>query len=255
MSTASRVTAIVSVIGGLFAIYYTLISMGVFSGFETEIGNSNVAQMVFMCLVIMMAVAITYETVFILKKPKDLLSNLQTGLAKYTGSSEQEVGRFFGDVVTKAKGAASGAVSKLAIPDLFKDAASGLIEQIPTTVKVNQIITKKGRRGEKKKRKVFEVQVDSVKYPTPAQLLAKLRATFASLPLEPAQVVKVNQVSSGTILVGEEDEIVIYPVEAASADDSTPVTEYVKQRNRRSLYFVIGCAIACLLFWILSIYF
>ncbi len=255
MSTASRITTIVSVIGGLFAIYYTLLSMGVFSGFEVRLGNSNVAQMVFMSLVIMLTVAITYEVVFVLKKPKDLLQNLQSGLAKYTGSSEQEVGRFFGDVAGKVKGAASSAVSELPLPDFFKNAASSLVEQIPTTIKVNQLAAGGAQRGRKRKRTVFKIRIDDTKFPTPIELLAKLRATFASLPLEPSQVVRVNQVSTGPVLEGQVDEIEIFSPEEASAEDSTPVTEYVKQRNRRSLYFAIGCGIACIVAWILSIYF
>src|SRR4030042_1772725 len=56
MGSGPRIAAVVTVLGGVFALYYTMLSMGVFGGFETEIGNSNVAQLAFMCLVVMVAV-------------------------------------------------------------------------------------------------------------------------------------------------------------------------------------------------------
>jgi len=250
MNTASRVTTIVTAIGGLFAIYYTLLSTGVFAGFETDIFGSSVAQAAFMSLVVMVAVAITFETVFVLKKPRDVLQNLQSGLAKYTGASEREVGRFFGDVAGAAQTGAFEAVSKIPVGERFKNIASSLVQNVPTAVQVNQIAMK-GKTGKHGKRDVFAVTVNDTRYPTPAELIAKLRATFASLPLHPAQV---NQVAAGTIITEQEDLEVIPPI-PTSVEDSITMPEYAKQRNRRSLFFLLACGIGCLVIWILSIYF
>jgi len=250
MNTASRITTIVSGIGGFFAVYFTLLSTGVFTGFETDIFGANVTQTVFMCLVIIVAVAIAFETVVVLKQPKDLLQNLQSGLAKYTGTSEKEVGRFFGDVAGAAQTAAFEAVSKIPVGERFKNLASSLVQNVPTTVQVNQVATK-GKRGKPGKRDVFAVTVNDTRYPTPAELIAKLRATFALLPLHPAQV---NQVAAGTIITEQEDLEFIPPI-PASVEDSNAMSEYAKQRNRRSLLFILACGIGCLVIWILSIYF
>ena len=255
MNNTSRVVSIVSSIGGLFAIYFTMFTMGVFAGFETKFGYTNVAQLVFMSLIVILAVAITFEVMVVLKHPKDLLQNLQSGIAKYTGATEHEVGRFFGDVAGKAQAIAFDAVSNIPGAARFTKVATNLIHHVPATVKVNQIGTTQTKKGKKGKQDVFEVQVDEVRYPAPAQLLARLRATFASLPLKPAQVVLVNQVSAGTVIDGQVDEIEIVLPEPASPADSTPMSEYVKQRNRRSWYFLLGCAIAFIVIWVSSIYF
>lgn len=259
MSDTSRIAVIVTTIGGMIGIFYTMLSMGVFEGFEVRIGNSNVAQMVFMSLIVMLAMAITFETVFVMKRPKDLLSNLQSGLAQYTGSSEAEVNKFFGDMATKVKGTAASAVSKLGLPDVFKSAASSLVEQVPTKVTVNQVATGNAKKRKKGRRDVFEVEATQTKYPTPAELLAKLRATFASLPLEPAQVAevdraRVNQVRRSILEVAA-DDVEVLPAEPASASDSVPVTEYTKKRNRRTLYFIIAVGAGCLACYLLSLYF
>jgi len=255
VNNTSRVVSIVSSIGGLFAIYFTMFSMGVFSGFETKFGYTNVAQLVFMSLVVILAVAIAFEVMVVLKKPRDLIQNLQSGIAKYTGATEHEVGRLFGDVAGKAQAAAFDAVNKLPGAARFTKVATNLIHHVPVTAKINQIATQKTKKGKYAKQNAFEVQVDEVQYPAPAELLARLRATFASLPLKPAQVVLVNQVSAGTVIDEQGGEIEIVLPEPASPADSTPMAEYVPQRNRRSWYFVLGCAIAFGVIWGLSIYF
>ncbi|HMF31861.1 MAG TPA: hypothetical protein VKK79_10620, partial [Candidatus Lokiarchaeia archaeon] len=99
--------------------------------------------------------------------------------------------------------------------------------------------------------KVMQVTVGDMQFPSTADLITRLRSNFGVIPrdLPLGKVLQVTSSAPSDMITG------IIPPQSASSSDGISVSEYTKQRNRRTLYFTLAVVIGCVVLYVLSLFF